>query len=122
MPQIFADPDKFTQVVTNVVDNAIRHGEGTVTVTVEPITQPFEGVLLRVDDEGEGIAEEIRVRVFTKFWKHGVRGGTGLGMYIVNGLVRVHGGEVRSPTPRAAAPGSTSGGPPPTAAEPANSR
>ena len=32
--------------------------------------------------------------MFTKFWKHGVRGGTGLGMYIVNGLVRVHGGEV----------------------------
>ena len=51
-------------------------------------------MLIRVDDEGEGIAEAIRVRVFTKFWKHGVRGGTGLGMYIVNGLVRVHGGEV----------------------------
>ncbi len=55
---------------------------------------PFSGVLIRVDDEGEGIAESIRSRVFTKFWKHGVRGGTGLGMYIVNGLVRVHGGEV----------------------------
>ena len=52
-------------------------------------------MLIRVDDEGEGIAESIRTRVFTKFWKHGVRGGTGLGMYIVNGLVRVHGGEVR---------------------------
>ena len=35
------------------------------------------------------------MRVFTKFWKHGVRGGTGLGMYIVHGLARVHGGEVR---------------------------
>ena len=94
VPQIFADPDKFTQVMTNVVDNAIRHGDGTVQVTVEPITQPFPGVLVRVDDEGEGIAEDIRVRVFTKFWKHCVRGGTGLGMYIVNGLVRAHGGEV----------------------------
>ena len=39
-------------------------------------------------------SEAIRARVFTKFWKHGVRGGSGLGMYIVNGLVRVHGGEV----------------------------
>ena len=94
VPEIFADPDKFSQVVTNVVDNAIRHGDGTVRVSVEPITHPFEGVLIRVDDEGEGIPEEIRARVFTKFWKHGVRGGTGLGMYIVNGLVRVHGGEV----------------------------
>ena len=33
--------------------------------------------------------------MFTKFWKHGVRGGTGLGMYMVNGLVRIHGGEVQ---------------------------
>jgi signal transduction histidine kinase len=94
VPQLFADPDKLTQVVTNVVDNAIRHGEGTVRLGVEPITEPFAGVLIRVDDEGEGIPEAIRARVFTKFWKHGVRGGTGLGMYIVNGLVRVHGGEV----------------------------
>ncbi|MET0999618.1 MAG: HAMP domain-containing sensor histidine kinase, partial [Marmoricola sp.] len=83
-----------TQVVTNVVDNAIRHGDGVVRVSVEPVDVPFAGVLIRVDDEGDGIAEEIRARVFTKFWKHGVRGGTGLGMYIVNGLVRVHGGEV----------------------------
>jgi signal transduction histidine kinase len=94
LPQIFADPDKFSQVVTNVVDNAIRHGEGTVQVSVAPMVEPFAGVLIRVDDEGEGIPEAIRARVFTKFWKHGVRGGTGLGMYIVNGLVRVHGGEV----------------------------
>jgi signal transduction histidine kinase len=93
-PEVFADPDKLSQVVTNLVDNAIRHGEGTVRVSVEPITTPFAGVLIRVDDEGEGIPEAIRARVFTKFWKHGVRGGTGLGMYIVNGLVRVHGGEV----------------------------
>lgn len=94
LPQLFADPDKLTQVVTNVVDNAIRHGDGTVRVSVKPVSAPFAGVLIRVDDEGEGIDEEIRARVFTKFWKHGVRGGTGLGMYIVNGLVRVHGGEV----------------------------
>jgi signal transduction histidine kinase len=93
-PEIFADPDKFSQVVTNVVDNAIRHGEGTVRLSVEPISEPFDGVLIRVDDEGEGIAESIRARVFTKFWKHGARGGSGLGMYIVNGLVRVHAGEV----------------------------
>ena len=63
-------------------------------VLVRRIEEPFPGALIRVDDEGEGIPEEIRSRVFTKFWKHGIRGGTGLGMYIVNGLVRVHGGTV----------------------------
>ena len=87
----FADPDKFVQVATNLVDNAVRHGEGRVSVTTEP--GPL-GVRITVDDEGEGIAEALRARVFTKFWKHGARGGSGLGMYIVNGLVRVHGGEL----------------------------
>jgi signal transduction histidine kinase len=87
----FADPDKFVQVATNLVDNAVRHGEGRVSVTTAP--GPL-GVRITVDDEGEGIAEGLRDRVFTKFWKHGAQGGSGLGMYIVNGLVRVHGGEL----------------------------
>ena len=88
---VFADPDKLVQVVTNLVENAVRHGEGEVTVVTEP--GPL-GIRITVDDQGEGIPEELRARVFTKFWKHGVRGGSGLGMYIVNGLVRVHGGEL----------------------------
>lgn len=93
-PSVFADPDKLTQVAANLVDNAVRHGEGTIGVSLRPLTEPWPGILLRVDDEGEGIEEAIRTRVFTKFWKHGVRGGTGLGMYIVGGLVRAHAGEI----------------------------
>lgn len=88
---IQADPDKFAQVITNLVDNAMRHGAGLVTVAVTP---EDDHVVFIVDDEGEGIAEEIRQRVFTKFWRHGTRGGSGLGMYIVGGLARVHGGSV----------------------------
>jgi len=87
----FADPDKFVQVATNLVDNAVRHGEGEVAVATEP--GPL-GVRITVDDEGEGIEEALRDRVFTKFWKHGAQGGSGLGMYIVNGLVQVHGGRL----------------------------
>jgi signal transduction histidine kinase len=89
---VFADPDKIVQVVTNLVDNAVRHGDGRVTVAVGE--GPL-GTRFTVEDQGEGIAEALRARVFTKFWKHGTRGGSGLGMYIVNGLVRVHGGELR---------------------------
>jgi signal transduction histidine kinase len=92
--EVRADPDKLAQVLTNLVENAVRHGEGAVRVSTRPITEPFVGVELVVDDEGEGIAEEIRARVFTKFWKHGTRGGSGLGMYIVHGLTRAHGGSV----------------------------
>ena len=49
---------------------------------------------ITVDDEGEGIPAEMRRRVFTKFWKGGTRGGSGLGLYIVSGLTKVHGGTV----------------------------
>jgi signal transduction histidine kinase len=95
LPAIHADPDKFVQVITNLVENAIRHGSGRVALTASPLTgDPFTGVLLHVDDEGEGINPAIRSRVFTKFWKHGTRGGSGLGMYIVHGLVTAHGGTV----------------------------
>ncbi|MGI8522311.1 MAG: ATP-binding protein [Nocardioides sp.] len=90
LPLVWVDPDKFTQVVTNLVENGIRHGAGRVTITASA------GPLLRLvfDDEGEGISPEIRRRAFTKFWTQGSRGGSGLGLYLVNGLVRAHGGEV----------------------------
>lgn len=96
-PQIFADPDKFTQVITNLVENAVRHGSGTIVVTMTPVVHDEEvgaGVEFTIDDEGEGIAPDVRRRVFTKFWTAGSRGGSGLGMYIVHGLVRAHGGQV----------------------------
>jgi signal transduction histidine kinase len=98
LPEIHADPDKFTQVVTNLVENAVRHGEGTVHVSLAALgpgelgDQP--GVRITVDDQGEGIPVDMRRRVFTKFWKGGKRGGSGLGLYIVGGLTKVHGGTV----------------------------
>jgi len=94
LPQVAADPDKFTQVVTNIVENAVRHGDGVVTVTLAARGQGDPGIRLVVEDEGGGIPEEMRRRVFTKFWTGGVRGGSGLGMYLVNGLTRAHGGSI----------------------------
>lgn len=94
LPTVSVDPDKFVQVLTNLVENGVRHGAGRVLVRLEACDEPFPGVRMMVDDEGEGIASEIRRRVFTKFWTHGGRAGSGLGMYIVNGLVRAHGGSV----------------------------
>jgi len=91
LPEVFADPDKLTQVVTNLVENAIRHGQGQVCVR---LATSDIGVRITVDDEGEGIPVELRRRVFTKFWTTGDSGGSGLGMYIVGGLTRAHGGWV----------------------------
>jgi signal transduction histidine kinase len=94
LPEITVDPDKFTQVVTNLVENAVRHGSGTVRIALEVARTEAAGVLLSVEDEGDGIAPELRARVFTKFWKGGGSGGSGLGLYLVHGLVKAHGGTV----------------------------
>jgi signal transduction histidine kinase len=91
LPEIWADPDKLDQVIGNVVENAIRHGEGTVTIDVSPHD---DGVQVTVTDEGEGIAPEAEQRVFTKFWRGATRGGTGLGLFIARGVVEAHGGSI----------------------------
>jgi signal transduction histidine kinase len=94
LPEITVDPDKFTQVVTNLVENAVRHGSGTVRIALDGSGAEPNELLLSVEDEGEGIAPELRARVFTKFWTGGGSGGSGLGLYLVHGLVRAHGGSV----------------------------
>src|SRR5205807_1279334 len=75
LPEMWVDPDKLAQVVGNLVENALRHGGGTVTVAVRPRDG---GAEVTVTDEGEGIPAEAKSRVFTKFWRGGGRGGTGL--------------------------------------------
>jgi PAS domain S-box-containing protein len=93
---IWADPDRFEQVLTNLVDNALRHGRGLVHITVEPSRwRGAEAVDLVVSDDGDGIAAEHRELVFSRFWQAGAKYGTGLGLYLVRGLVEAHGGQVR---------------------------
>ena len=79
-----------------MVENAIRHGAGVVRVAAErcAFEGAADGVRLTIDDSGTGISPEMRRRVVTKFWTGGGRGGTGLGLYLVNGITRAHGGQV----------------------------
>jgi signal transduction histidine kinase len=92
LPETWADPDKLQQVVGNLLENAVRHGAGTVTVTLRP---SGAGSQIDVADQGEGISAEQAGRVFGRFWRGGDRrGGTGLGLYIVKGLVEAHGGTI----------------------------
>ncbi|MFI6036606.1 ATP-binding protein [Streptomyces sp. NPDC051315] len=101
LPALWADPDKVDQVLSNLIENAVRHGEGTVTIDVTPAASPREGedgenaaTSVTVSDEGTGIPEESMNRVFTRFWRGSKRGGTGLGLYIVKGIVEAHGGTI----------------------------
>ncbi|MFJ7156972.1 ATP-binding protein [Streptomyces sp. NPDC101118] len=95
LPDLWADPDKIDQVLGNLLENAVRHGEGTVTIDVAPAhTKNEKGTAVTVTDEGPGIPEESMGRVFTRFWRGSKRGGTGLGLYIVKGIVEAHGGTI----------------------------
>ncbi|MFF3324270.1 ATP-binding protein [Streptomyces sp. NPDC002889] len=93
---LWADPDKIDQVLGNLLENAVRHGEGTVTIEVAPAAAKDDekGTAVTVSDEGPGIPEESMGRVFTRFWRGSKRGGTGLGLYIVKGIVEAHGGTI----------------------------
>jgi signal transduction histidine kinase len=94
LPEIWADPDKVDQVLANLVENALRHGAGTVTIRIRPDDGGPPGAVVFVEDEGEGVAPDTAARVFTRFWRGNRARGTGLGLYIVKGLVEAHGGTV----------------------------
>ncbi|MCD9900055.1 ATP-binding protein [Streptomyces sp. MT29] len=98
LPALWADPDKIDQILGNLLENAVRHGEGTVTMEIAPAPAPGAcdemGTAVTVSDEGPGIPEESMGRVFTRFWRGSKRGGTGLGLYIVKGIVEAHGGTI----------------------------
>jgi PAS domain S-box-containing protein len=95
LPETWLDADKVDQILANLIENAVRHGAGTVTTVVEPaLVAGAPGVAVAVRDQGPGIAPEVAPRVFARFWRAKRRGGAGLGLFIVKGLVEAHGGEI----------------------------
>jgi signal transduction histidine kinase len=101
VPEVWADPDRLDQILGNLLENAVRHGSGTVTLDVVTGVrvlsigaEPEPVVSVTISDEGEGIDEADLARVFTRFWQGRRRGGTGLGLYLVRGLVEAHGGRI----------------------------
>ncbi|MCY0877079.1 MAG: ATP-binding protein [Firmicutes bacterium] len=94
---IQGDNDRLEQVLTNLVDNALRH-TFTGGVTMQLATGA-EHAIVRVIDTGEGIAQEDLPFVFERFYKADkartrARGGTGIGLAIARGLIRAHDGEI----------------------------
>ena len=97
LPETWLDADKIDQILGNLVENAVRHGAGIVTVVVQRARvngDEGEAVTVSVRDQGEGIPPEMSVRVFRQFWRGKRRGGTGLGLYIVKGLVEAMDGDI----------------------------
>jgi signal transduction histidine kinase len=95
LPETWLDADKVDQILTNLIENALRHGAGTVTSVIEPVVVAgVPGVAVTVRDQGPGIVAELVPRVFRQFWRAKRRGGAGLGLFIVKGLVEAHGGTI----------------------------
>jgi signal transduction histidine kinase len=105
------DPDALRRVAINLINNAVRYAASEVTVTVRPGRRAHRPVaILTVVDDGPGITEDERERVFDRFYRvqesrSRETGGTGLGLPIVRDIVRNHGGRIRLTAREDGAPG-----------------
>jgi PAS domain S-box-containing protein len=94
VPEVYADPDKLTQVLTNLVENACKYASPVgLTISAELLGGE---VAIAVSDRGEGIPPSDLPKVFDKFFRRdlGRPTGSGLGLWISRGLVQVHGGNL----------------------------
>ena len=92
-----ADPRALRQVIVNLLDNALKYGPEGQTVALD-VERDGDRAVLAVTDEGRGIAEEDRVRLWQPFVRlqhdGGSTGGSGIGLSVVRTLVEKHGGTV----------------------------
>ena len=98
--EILAEVDKvkMSQIITNLVENAIKYNQKDGTVTVSAIREKNE-VVLTVSDTGNGIDEAFRTQIFEPFFRVDKSrsrelGGVGLGLALVREIVRVHDGSI----------------------------
>ena len=96
--QVLADRDYVIQVLVNLISNAIKFSPPgkSVDIRVEPNEKM---VTIKVIDQGPGIGEEFRKRMFNRFEQahisdQRVKGGTGLGLAIAKAIIEQHGGEI----------------------------
>jgi len=97
-PTVAADPERVEEVLSNLVDNAIKYSPDGGTITVEGRVTPSM-VEVRVTDEGPGIPLGEQARLFQRFYR--LQGdpnrrttGVGLGLYLVKAIVEAHDGHV----------------------------
>jgi signal transduction histidine kinase len=102
LPAIYTDPGKVRQILSNLVDNAVKYSARGSRVTIAATRDARaeqERVVVRVKDEGEGVPEDLRERIFERFYQVNQSstreaGGTGLGLYVCSRLAGVVGGRV----------------------------
>jgi signal transduction histidine kinase len=93
--QVLGDADRLRQLVTILVDNAIRHSPTSGTVAVQ-VRSAGKRAILGVEDEGRGIRETDLPYLFERFWRApgAPEGGSGLGLAIAAWIVAAHDGRI----------------------------
>ncbi len=95
---VMGDRDELDTALLNVLDNAVKYSPHGVRIRVAVITPDLNAVLIRVQDNGVGIARSELRRVFKRFYRvlpvgQGRVKGSGLGLFIVRSIARRHGGD-----------------------------
>jgi two-component system OmpR family sensor kinase len=90
---VTADQDRLTQVILNLMTNAVAHTQPGQVVALGG-RRAERAVTMWVRDEGEGMRPEDREHAFERFYRGRGRGQLGLGLAIVQALVEAHGGQV----------------------------
>lgn len=92
----FVDPDKIGQIITNLLDNAIKYTENGTYVGISVRVVSDQMLQICVEDRGIGISQTDLDFIFDRFHRvaDSKSGGIGLGLPIVKNLVELHGGEV----------------------------
>ncbi|WP_408896974.1 PAS domain S-box protein [Nocardioides sp. R1-1] len=90
--ELVADAARLGQALDNLLENAVRHGRPPIVLTGE---RTADGVRMSVSDGGPGVQPRLVDRVFDRFVHAGPTAGSGLGLYIVREIARLHGGDAR---------------------------
>jgi signal transduction histidine kinase len=98
LPSINIDEGRIGEVLTNLVENAVKFSEDNTNISIRAIYK-HKDIIVNVADEGIGIPPELHHKIFERFFqgdgrKAGRRKGTGLGLSICQGIIEAHGGKI----------------------------